>query len=81
MNDIKNIFINNASKKVVVDQKYKAREKTIAYYISANSNIKSIQIEINKNFRKMKRRKTSFYKTIKAFIKTINYLESRNKNE
>ncbi len=77
ISNIINIINNNLSKKVMTDHKYKAGENTISYFINKKNNIKTIQFEINKNYRKLKRRPRKFNKTITTFIKIIELIKEK----
>ena len=78
---IEKIFKNNLSEKVFVDKKYSSKGNTISTYINKNNNIKTIQIEISKNYRKFKKRPKSFNKLIMTLEKVLNLLERWDKNE
>lgn len=75
ISNIVEIIKNNLTKKVEVDFKFKAGKNTISNYINTTNGIKTIQVEIKKNFRKLKRRKRKFNKTIITFSKIINLLK------
>ena len=79
LNNIIKIFKNNLSKKIESDKKYKASEKTISYYINKNNNIKTMQFEISKKYRKFKKRPLCFNKLVNSMIKTIELLERWDK--
>ena len=77
LENIYNIFYYNFSTKILIDKKYKASNNALSKCVSEETNIYAFQFEINKNFRKMKRRKKSFNKTIKSLISVIKYIEGR----
>lgn len=72
---IENIIKDNLTKKIVIDKKYKGGKKTLSYFIHENTNIKCIQIEINKNYRKYKIKPKTFTRTINTLQKIIELLE------
>lgn len=67
-NILKENFLNN----VAVDKVYVAGEKTLASSVKNSTGITTIQIEINKENRKMKRKPRRFNKTLEALISVIN---------
>lgn len=75
LKNIRKIFKNNMSKKVIKDQKYIGGERTISYYINKNNNIKTMQLEIGKKYRKFKKRPLCFNKLVNSMIKVIELLE------
>lgn len=77
LENIYNIFYYNFSTKILIDKKYKASNNALSKCVSEETNIYAFQFEINKNFRKMKRRKKSFNRTIKSLISVIKYIEGR----
>ena len=77
LENIYNIFYYNFSTKILIDKKYKASKKSLSKCINEETSAYALQFEINKNFRKMKRRKKSFNKTIKSLISVIKYIEGR----
>ena len=70
-------MITEQESKILIDKKYKASNNALSKCVSEETNIYAFQFEINKNFRKMKRRKKSFNKTIKSLISVIKYIEGR----
>ena len=60
---------------IVIDNRFKASKKAISKYISKQNNVKTIQLEINKKARQMKKRPFKFEKTMKALEEIINYLK------
>ncbi|MEG0799230.1 MAG: hypothetical protein RSG51_02270, partial [Bacilli bacterium] len=74
---IMDIFKNNISDKVVIDNKFKATNKTLSYYINKKCNINTFQVEVSSKYRRIKSKPVSFNKIINAFIKVIELLEER----
>lgn len=77
LKNIYNIFYYNFSNRILVDKKYKASKKALSKVVNENAQIVAIQLEINKKYRKLKRRKKTFNKTIKSLISLIKYIEGR----
>lgn len=77
LENIYNIFYYDFSTKILVDKKYKASKNALSKCVNEKTGVFALQFEINKNFRKMKRRRNSFNKTIKSFISIIKYIEGR----
>lgn len=78
INNIVEIIKNNLTKKVEVDFRFKAGKRTICNHINTTTSVKSIQIEIKKNLRKLKRRSRNFNKTITTLTKIINLLKEES---
>jgi len=71
INSIIKIINENLTNNIAVDKKFKAREKTLANHINQNTGIKCIQVELIKDYRKLKRKPKLFNEVIKTFIKIV----------
>ena len=76
VNLFKNIFSKYYDGEIIIDEKYKAKSnRRITNYISEYNGIETIQLEINRKYRRLEHRSTTFSKTINALIEIINKLE------
>ncbi len=72
--DIKTI-INKKITKIKVDKRFKASPKTISFYISKNTKIKTIQIEISKKYRNINTKQYEIL--IETLKEVIAFLEGK----
>ena len=76
VNIIKNIFSKYYDGEIIIDEKYKAKSnRRITNYISEYNGIETIQLEINRKYRRLEHKSTTFSKTINALIEIISKLE------
>ena len=76
VNIIKEIFNKYYDGEIIVDEKFKAKSnKRITNYISEYNDIETIQLEINRKYRRLEHRSITFSKTIEALLEIIKKLE------
>ena len=76
VNAIKNIFSKYYDGEIIIDEKYKAKNyKRITNYISEYNGIETIQLEINRKYRRLGHRPITFSKTIEALLEVVKELE------
>ena len=73
--DVIKIFNASGIHKIVVDKQFKASGNTLASYVANTCNIKSMQIEIASDYRKLKKKPLKFNKVLRSIDELIEYLK------